>query len=128
MYSIANSGKRVDLPASFPFMIGPVWPGLQLLTLDVVMVREISQKTTTWVFAFQAGLIRRNVYMTTNESRNQLRRQNGIIAGVCGGLGAFFGISPLWFRLLFVLLLLPGGLPGILPYLVLWIIIPRKRD
>ncbi len=58
--------------------------------------------------------------------QNTLRRQNGIIAGICGGLGAFFGISPLWFRLLFFLLLLPGGLPGILPYVVLWIIIPRK--
>jgi phage shock protein C len=58
---------------------------------------------------------------------NKLRRQNGIIFGVCGGLGAFFGISPFWFRLLFVILALPGGAPGIIPYLLLWIIIPRKR-
>lgn len=58
---------------------------------------------------------------------NKLRRQNGIVAGVCGGLAAFFGISPFWFRLLFFLLLLPGGLPGILPYVLLWIIIPKKR-
>jgi phage shock protein C len=56
----------------------------------------------------------------------KLRRQNGIIAGVCGGLGEFFGISTFWFRLLFIILLLPGGLPGLLPYLILWIIIPRK--
>lgn len=60
------------------------------------------------------------------QGRNELRRQDGIIAGVCGGLGAFFGIAPLWFRLLFFLLLLPGGLPGLLPYLVLWVIIPRR--
>lgn len=58
---------------------------------------------------------------------NQLRRQNGMIAGVCGGLAAFFGIDPVWFRILFVFLILPGGLPGILPYVVLWIVIPRKR-
>lgn len=56
-----------------------------------------------------------------------LRRQNGMIAGVCGGLGAFFGISPFWLRLLFVILLLPGGLPGVLPYLILWIVMPRQR-
>lgn len=56
----------------------------------------------------------------------QLRRQNGIIGGVCGGLAEFFGISAFWFRLLFVLLLLPGGLPGLLPYIILWLIIPRK--
>jgi phage shock protein PspC (stress-responsive transcriptional regulator) len=58
--------------------------------------------------------------------RNGLRRQNGIIAGVCGGLGEFFGINPLWFRVLFLLLLLPGGVPGILPYLVLWVVIPKR--
>jgi phage shock protein C len=58
--------------------------------------------------------------------RNELRRENGMLAGVCGGLGAFFGISPLWFRLAFVLLSLPGGLPGVLPYVVLWLVIPRR--
>ena len=57
---------------------------------------------------------------------HKLRRQNGIVAGVCGGLAKFFGISPFWFRLLFLILMIPGGLPGVLPYLVLWIIIPRK--
>jgi phage shock protein C len=62
--------------------------------------------------------------MTDN---NKLRRQNAIIAGVCGGLGAFFGISPWWFRLLFLILTLPGGLPGLLPYILLWVIIPPKR-
>jgi phage shock protein C len=59
-------------------------------------------------------------------SQNELRRQDGIVAGVCGGLGAFFGINPLWFRLLFIILMLPGGVPGVLPYIVLWIIIPRR--
>ena len=61
-----------------------------------------------------------------NNNRNQLRRQDAVFAGVCGGLGAFFGISPNWFRLLFLLMLLPGGLPGILIYALLWIVVPRK--
>ena len=50
-----------------------------------------------------------------------------MIGGVCGGFGAFFDISPWWFRLLFLILLVPGGLPGLLPYVILWIVIPRKR-
>jgi len=58
---------------------------------------------------------------------HQLRRQNGIVAGVCGGLAEFTGINVFWFRLAFLLLALPGGLPGLVPYLILWIIIPRKR-
>jgi phage shock protein PspC (stress-responsive transcriptional regulator) len=57
---------------------------------------------------------------------DKLRRQNGMVAGVCGGLAEWTGISVFWFRLAFVLLLIPGGLPGLLPYFVLWIVIPRR--
>ncbi|MBN1263862.1 MAG: PspC domain-containing protein [Anaerolineales bacterium] len=52
-------------------------------------------------------------------------RRNRIVAGVCGGLSEFFGIGAFWFRLLFFILLLPGGLPGIVPYLILVLIIPK---
>jgi phage shock protein PspC (stress-responsive transcriptional regulator) len=46
---------------------------------------------------------------------NRLQRQNGMVAGVCGGLAAWTGISVFWFRLLFLILLLPGGVSTI-PY------------
>lgn len=65
--------------------------------------------------------------MTAIAERHVLRRQNGIVAGVCGGLGAFLGINPSWFRLLFLILMIPGGLPGFVPYLVLWFVIPPRR-
>lgn len=56
-----------------------------------------------------------------------LRRssQDRMIGGVCGGLGEFFGITPVWFRLAFIIAAIPGGVPGISLYLLLWIIIPR---
>jgi phage shock protein C len=47
-----------------------------------------------------------------------------MIAGICGGLGEFFGINPIWFRLAFIIAAIPGGVPGIGLYLVLWLIIP----
>ena len=52
---------------------------------------------------------------------------NRIIAGVCGGLGNFFGISAIWFRLAFLLALLPGGIPGLLIYILFWLIIPSEK-
>ena len=52
-------------------------------------------------------------------------RSDRIVAGICGGLGDFFGISPFWFRLGFFILFLPGGLPGLLPYVICWIVIPK---
>jgi len=59
----------------------------------------------------------------------QLRRSrhNRWIAGICGGLGDFFGLNAFWFRLLFVILLLPGGLPGLLPYVILWLVVPLEE-
>jgi len=52
-------------------------------------------------------------------------RDNRILAGVCGGLGEFFGINPIWFRIGFLITAIPGGLPGIFLYLIFWLIIPR---
>ncbi len=60
--------------------------------------------------------------------QRRLERQNGIIAGVCGGIAARFGVSPFIVRLIFLILLLPGGLPGLVPYLLLWILMPKRRD
>jgi phage shock protein PspC (stress-responsive transcriptional regulator) len=62
------------------------------------------------------------------DERKKLRRsrQNRIFAGVCGGLAEFFGIRPFWFRLGFLLALLPGGVPGFLLYVLLWLIIPNE--
>lgn len=50
-----------------------------------------------------------------------------ILWGVCGGLGEYFGLEPLIFRLIFVALTLSGG-AGILFYLVLAIIIPLEPE
>lgn len=53
-------------------------------------------------------------------------RRDRVVAGVCGGLGQFFGISALWFRLGMLIALIPGGVPGFLLYVLLWIMIPGE--
>ncbi len=53
-------------------------------------------------------------------------RDNRKIAGVCGGLGEYFDIDPTLLRIIFVILLLPGGLPGFIPYIILWVLTPLK--
>jgi phage shock protein PspC (stress-responsive transcriptional regulator) len=47
------------------------------------------------------------------------------IAGVCAGLGEYFEIDPLVFRLLFLLSVFFGGL-GMLAYLIMWIMLPVR--
>lgn len=53
---------------------------------------------------------------------------NRRIAGVCGGIGEYFNVDPTIVRIVFLLLLLPGGVPGILLYLLLWLLIPNEKE
>lgn len=65
--------------------------------------------------------------MTTNQKKALRRsKSNRMIAGVCGGLAEFFGISSFWFRLAMIIAFIPGGVPGILIYLILWMVIPGE--
>jgi len=63
-----------------------------------------------------------------NIQRVSLRRSKNdrIIAGVCGGLGEFFGISAFWFRLALFIAFIPGGVPGVLLYLIAMVVIPAE--
>ncbi|MBI5296752.1 MAG: PspC domain-containing protein [Chloroflexi bacterium] len=63
--------------------------------------------------------------MTTQQKALRRSRNNRMVAGVCGGLGEFFGISPVWFRLGFLIALIPGGIPGIGLYILMWLIMPK---
>lgn len=64
--------------------------------------------------------------MTTQRRSLRRSRDNRMVAGVCGGLAEFFGISSFWFRLAFLMALIPGGVPGILVYLLMWIMVPSE--
>ena len=55
-------------------------------------------------------------------------RQN-MIAGVMGGIAEYVGWSPTWVRLLFVIIsTLSAAVPGILIYIILWIIMPKASN
>lgn|GEM_PF-1998300 len=53
-------------------------------------------------------------------------KSNRKIAGVCGGLAEYFGVDATIIRIIAVVLLLPGWLPGFVPYVILWIIVPEE--
>lgn len=52
-------------------------------------------------------------------------RKNSIIGGVCGGLGDYFGLDPVLIRIVWLILIVFGGM-GLLLYLIAWIIIPLQ--
>lgn len=59
---------------------------------------------------------------------NKLKRsQYRVLAGVCGGIAEYFGWDSSMTRIGFILIsVLSAAFPGILVYLILWIIIPEN--
>lgn len=64
---------------------------------------------------------------TPSEQRRGKRlyrsKEHQIIAGVCAGLAAYFGVEVIWVRLLFVVFAFANGL-SIVVYLVMWALVP----
>ncbi len=56
-----------------------------------------------------------------------LSRVDKYLFGVCGGIGEYLGIDSTIIRILFAFMFVFGG-SGMLLYILLWIIIPSKRD
>lgn len=55
------------------------------------------------------------------------RSNNRMLAGVVGGIAEYYGWEPSLTRVGYVLLsVLSAAFPGILTYLILWIIMPEK--
>lgn len=52
-------------------------------------------------------------------------RRDRKIAGVCGGLGEYFGLDPVWVRVAFIVFLLLGG-SALLVYGLMWLLVPLE--
>ena len=51
-----------------------------------------------------------------------------MIGGVCGGIAEYFGWSPTLVRVLYVLVsVISVAFPGILVYIILWIVMPKPE-
>ena len=56
-------------------------------------------------------------------------RRYRIFGGVCGGIAEWLGWSPTVVRVLYILLsILSAGFPGLLVYIVLWIVMPQQEE
>ena len=56
-------------------------------------------------------------------------RQDRILAGVLGGIARRYGWNPTLLRFLFVVIsIVSVAFPGILVYLILWLVIPEGSD
>lgn len=48
------------------------------------------------------------------------------IAGVCLAVANYFNVDVTPIRLLWAFALIPGGVPGLIPYIICWVVIPSE--
>lgn len=53
-------------------------------------------------------------------------KEGRMLAGVCAAIANYFNVDVTIVRIVWVLLLLPGGFPGIIPYIILALLIPSE--
>jgi phage shock protein PspC (stress-responsive transcriptional regulator) len=64
---------------------------------------------------------------TDGAKRLYRRREGRVVAGVCAGLAAYFGIDVTLVRLAFAVATIVWGL-GVLIYLLAWAVIPEEGE
>jgi len=109
--------------------------------IDVLWIRLIFIVSFLGLFPFQPAsvfilltyilmwiFLPANPDLKEDEKVKKLYRsqENKVIGGVARGLAAYFGTDVAIIRILFVLLLIPGG-AGLIIYLVLWFITPTAK-
>lgn len=63
-------------------------------------------------------------YSYTKSRKLYRDKDRGTIAGVCTGLGHYFGIDAVWLKILFLILFFGFG-TGLIAYIILWIAMPK---
>jgi phage shock protein C len=67
--------------------------------------------------------------MADDDGRLRRSKSNRMIAGVIGGLARYFGFDPTLARVLYVILsVVSVAFPGIIVYIILWIIMPEEGE
>ena len=64
----------------------------------------------------------------TGRPRLTRSRSDRVVAGVCGGLGSYFAVDPVVFRIAFVVLALSGWGGGVLLYVIAWLVMPEGSE
>lgn len=63
----------------------------------------------------------------TGEHLLRRSKSDRVLGGVCGGMGRYFGVDPIWLRIAFVALVIGGG-SGFVLYVIAWILIPEEDE
>ncbi|NCN24073.1 MAG: PspC family transcriptional regulator [Candidatus Pacebacteria bacterium CG10_big_fil_rev_8_21_14_0_10_42_12] len=64
---------------------------------------------------------------TKPQRRLVIPKKGRKVAGVAAAFANYFGVDVTLIRIVWLILFVPGGLPGLIPYVLCWIVIPQEE-
>ena len=98
----------------------------QVITIeDIESVIEVLGQPSDFIDQDEDASTEQSAMYETKATKRLYRDpDHQVLGGVCGGLGAYFNVDAIWFRLLFIILFMIGG-SGMLIYFILWLALPK---
>lgn len=135
-HSLRNSSDRKEICEDVELRIAELATSYVNAKKEVVSFEEMQQILETlgqpedFLEEEMHGTQEKFANDTDSEMRSEKRLfrdlDNGMIAGVCSGLAAYFRVDVAVFRIIFVLLGFAGGF--IVPlYIIMWVAVPRAK-
>ncbi|MEZ5082755.1 MAG: PspC domain-containing protein [Bacteroidales bacterium] len=130
-FSRTKGGEEIifDIEARIAEMLKErIGDNRQVITLDdIEAVINVIGQPSEFGEEFAEEESGKSSYSERNTKRLYRDPEHSVLGGVCGGMGSYFNTDPVWFRVAFVLLCIPGIGTPLLVYAVLWIVLPEAK-
>ena len=129
-FAIKEEGKEVvaDIEGRISELFGTkINKSKEVINIeDVNQIIEIMGMPEDFMDEIQPEPRKRTYHYHNNQKKLYRDPDDKVLAGVSSGLGAYFNLDPVLFRVLFVLAVIFTGI-GVLVYIILWIVIPEAN-
>jgi phage shock protein PspC (stress-responsive transcriptional regulator) len=130
--SLSNSSGKDEIMKDIEMRVAELFTERQksdkhvINNVDVDQVVTVMGQPEDYRIDDDAEPTKSEQFYVPNRTKKLYRdKDRGLIAGVCTGLGHYFGIESVWIKILFLIFVFAGFGTGILAYFILWIATPK---
>jgi phage shock protein PspC (stress-responsive transcriptional regulator) len=128
--SLSNSSGKDEIMKDIEMRVAELFTERQksdkhvINTIDVDQVVTVMGQPEDYRIDDEANESSTNNFASSKTRKLYRDKDRGLIAGVCTGLGHYFGIDAVWIKITFLVLFFGFG-TGLLAYFILWIAMPK---
>ena len=129
--SLSNSSGKEEIMKDIEMRVAELLTEKQKSDKHVVNNKDVDEVVTIMGqpedYRIDDETTENNQTFTASSGKRKLYRDKdrGTVAGVCTGLGHYFGIDSVWIKIMFLIFVFAGFGTGIVAYFVLWFIMQK---